>query len=440
MTMRNSTLKFVVNPRPESYGGPLVILTDELSGSTSEIFTGGMKDLGRARIIGTRTMGAALPSVIEKLPNGDGFQYAFANYESAGGIVLEGNGIDPDDEIRLDRTKLLGARDAALEAAVAWIRAGARKRQGVGHVTRRSHDAIDRSQRSITLRRERDMLARRFNGAVRLIVFLVIGTALMGVIGCGGHKKSAVVDTITEAAQSETQPASGKTAGTEMVPSAADILDRYVEVTGGESAYSAVHNRHVIGTFEMPAMAISGTLEMWQAEPNLMRTLVDIGGMGSQAEGSDGNVIWEHSSMMGARIKEGVERAEALRRSTFNGEVKWRELFTEVKTLGEEDLNGTATYKVELTPAEGKPETRWFAKDSGLMLQGAATMLTQMGEIPVVSTFEDYREVDGIKFPFKLMQKMAVQEIVITSETIEHNVELADGIFDAPDEVKALMK
>ena len=54
-----------------------------------------MKDVKRARIFGTRTAGAALPSVISKLPNGDGFQYAIANYISEGGKPLEGNRRDP---------------------------------------------------------------------------------------------------------------------------------------------------------------------------------------------------------------------------------------------------------------------------------------------------------------------------------------------------------
>ena len=83
--MRDTTLKFVVNPRLTTFAGPLAILVDGTSASTSEIMAEGLKDLGRARIFGTRTAAAALPSVFEKLPNGDGFQYAIANYISEGG-------------------------------------------------------------------------------------------------------------------------------------------------------------------------------------------------------------------------------------------------------------------------------------------------------------------------------------------------------------------
>ena len=119
--LRDNNLKFVINPRPDAFRGPLAVLVDGCSGSTSEIFAGGLKDLKRARIFGTRTAGAALPSVFEKLPNGDGFQYAIANYISQGGQPLEGIGVIPDEQVPLTRHQLLEGQDPVLDAATAWI-------------------------------------------------------------------------------------------------------------------------------------------------------------------------------------------------------------------------------------------------------------------------------------------------------------------------------
>ncbi len=125
--MRDTTLKFVVNPRLTTFAGPLAILVDGTSASTSEIMAEGLKDLGRARIFGTRTAAAALPSVFERLPNGDGFQYAIANYISEGGKPLEGLGVTPDVETPVTRQALLAGKDPALDAAVAWIKQASRK-------------------------------------------------------------------------------------------------------------------------------------------------------------------------------------------------------------------------------------------------------------------------------------------------------------------------
>jgi len=121
MYLKGATINFAIAPRPAPFSGPLAVLVDGCSASTSEIMAGGLKDIHRARIFGTRTAGAALPSVFEKLPNGDGFQYAIANYISEGGQPLEGIGVTPDEEVRLTRRGLLDGHDAVLDAALEWI-------------------------------------------------------------------------------------------------------------------------------------------------------------------------------------------------------------------------------------------------------------------------------------------------------------------------------
>ncbi|MCU1326066.1 MAG: peptidase [Bryobacterales bacterium] len=121
MKMRDVTLKFVIYPRAEVYDGPLAILVDSGSASTSEILAQGMQDLGRARVFGTVTAGAALPSDIVRLPNGDGFQYAQASYTSEKGKVLEGAGVTPDEIVRQTREDLSAGRDPVAEAAEKWI-------------------------------------------------------------------------------------------------------------------------------------------------------------------------------------------------------------------------------------------------------------------------------------------------------------------------------
>jgi carboxyl-terminal processing protease len=121
MKMRETTLKFVIFPRPETYAGRLAILVDGGSASTSEILSQGLQDLQRARVFGTRTAGAALPSDIIRLPDGDGFQYAQASYTSEKGRVLEGNGVTPDVEVRQTQEALLAGHDLVIETAESWI-------------------------------------------------------------------------------------------------------------------------------------------------------------------------------------------------------------------------------------------------------------------------------------------------------------------------------
>jgi carboxyl-terminal processing protease len=119
---RTNTLKLAINPRAQVYKGPVAILVDGLSGSASELFAGGVQGLPRIRIFGSRTTGATLPSLAQRLPNGDGFQYAFASYISRTGVELEGEGVRPDEEAQPTREALLQGRDTAIEAAIDWMR------------------------------------------------------------------------------------------------------------------------------------------------------------------------------------------------------------------------------------------------------------------------------------------------------------------------------
>jgi carboxyl-terminal processing protease len=119
---RAGSMNFPLNPRVHPYEKPVAVLVDELSMSTSEILAGGLKDLKLARIFGSKTPGAALPSMVEMLPNGDRFQFVIANYISAGGKPLEGVGVVPDVETPVTRAALLEGRDPAVEAAASWIR------------------------------------------------------------------------------------------------------------------------------------------------------------------------------------------------------------------------------------------------------------------------------------------------------------------------------
>lgn len=123
MKTREADLEFVANPRGPGaqFDGPVAILVDGLSLSTSELFAAGMQQLGRARVFGEKTGGMALPSIVEGLPNGDRMQFAVADLTAPGGRRIEGVGVMPDELIPLRKEDLLAGRDMMLEAALLWI-------------------------------------------------------------------------------------------------------------------------------------------------------------------------------------------------------------------------------------------------------------------------------------------------------------------------------
>ncbi len=131
---RSGTIRFAANPRrvdprgerTAPFAGPVAILIDEFSASTSEFFATGMQALGRARVFGTRSAGQALPAAMGRLPNGDVLMHVIADHVDPKGRRVEGVGIQPDRPTPLTVADLRAGRDAALDAARTWIAAGAK--------------------------------------------------------------------------------------------------------------------------------------------------------------------------------------------------------------------------------------------------------------------------------------------------------------------------
>ena len=129
MQMRGTELKFNIEPvvvttwgeRLKPFDGPIAILTDAGTASTSEVFAGGLQSLGRVQVFGTRSAGMALPAGMDKLPSGDVLLHAIANFVTSTGEQLEHGGVVPDHEVDLTREDLLMGVDSPRAAAEKWI-------------------------------------------------------------------------------------------------------------------------------------------------------------------------------------------------------------------------------------------------------------------------------------------------------------------------------
>jgi carboxyl-terminal processing protease len=141
MKTRDLTLNFGINPRrmrvngrdTGPYKGPVAILVDAMSASTSEIFATGMQRIGRVRVFGERSAGAALPALMHALPSEDVFVHAVADFRDPAGSRIEGAGVIPDEIVPLTQVDLSKNVDAPLQAAVRWITSSAARRTAPPH-------------------------------------------------------------------------------------------------------------------------------------------------------------------------------------------------------------------------------------------------------------------------------------------------------------------
>lgn len=221
------------------------------------------------------------------------------------------------------------------------------------------------------------------------------------------------------------------------LPSGEKLLDLSVEKSGGAAAYARAKSVVMTGRVEMAGHDIGGPVTIYQKDGKAY-TAIELPGIGKVEEGFDGSVAWESNSIQGPRVKEGEERALVARDSRISALSWWREIYTSAKTVGSEVVNGKAAWKVIATPKEGKPETMYFDKESGLLVRSAQVVTMAMGDIPAETELSDYRLVQGIRTPFTMTQKAMGQVMTMHFEKVTYNAEIPAERFELPAAVKAL--
>ena len=102
---------------------PVVILTNENTASSSEILAGALKDLGKAKIVGTKTYGKGVIQEVLSLPDGSGLKITTEKYLTPNRTEINGIGIEPDETVELPDTvkKILNVdrnEDTQLQKAI----------------------------------------------------------------------------------------------------------------------------------------------------------------------------------------------------------------------------------------------------------------------------------------------------------------------------------
>ncbi|MCH6256042.1 S41 family peptidase [Puniceicoccaceae bacterium K14] len=121
MALRSGHMNFIAYPQKNAFLGPVAVLIDDNTLSTSEIFAAALQENGRVRVFGTTSSGATLPSQFMELVNGDVMQVPLADFVTAGGTRIEGIGVLPDQEVGLSPKKLINGTDTVIEAARLWL-------------------------------------------------------------------------------------------------------------------------------------------------------------------------------------------------------------------------------------------------------------------------------------------------------------------------------
>lgn len=231
------------------------------------------------------------------------------------------------------------------------------------------------------------------------------------------------------------------------LPDGRAVIDRFIEAIGGRDAIMSQGGHHFQGEFVAPSQGITGDLEIYAAPPNRMRLSISIPGIGEIRTGFDGTTGWTINPMMGPMIMDSLELRQMKQQADAYANLYPDSMIASLETVADTTfttmVDSTSTdvpcYKVKVTTTWGEEYFEFFAKDSGLQVGTVRTVASPMGEVESTTTVSDWRDVDGVKTPFRTVQNTMgmVNRLVLTTA---ERVAVPDSIFALPPEIQALIK
>jgi Flp pilus assembly protein TadD len=213
------------------------------------------------------------------------------------------------------------------------------------------------------------------------------------------------------------------------LPSLDQVLQKYVEALGGAAALNAVTSRVIKGTVDVVGVSRGGSFETYAQAPNKSLGVIQAHPLGTVKLGFNGRSGWSRSAD-GVRVLKGAELASVQRESDFYGQLRMKSLYAKVTLAGKSKLGYRDVYVIDLQPAAGAVERLYLDSQTYLPVRINAVQTVGTISAPVEIYLDDWREVDGIKYPFSLSQSLPRLTLTYTVKEIRHNVAIDASIFE----------
>lgn len=229
------------------------------------------------------------------------------------------------------------------------------------------------------------------------------------------------------------------------LPSADDIIAKYVTALGGEAAIRKVTSRVVTGTLDAGEVGGGGgteeakgvPFELDQKAPN-MSVLFNRDPKNMTASGFDGTAGWMANSAGKVGDLTGPRLGRAKREADLYEALDLKKEYFRMSVTGIEKINGHDTYKVLALPAGELPVELYFDVQSGLLIRKIFYEPNPIGQDPTNVDYSDYRATpNGVKFPYtiksySLPPNSRGADATLHVTNVQENVPIDNGKFAKP--------
>lgn len=208
------------------------------------------------------------------------------------------------------------------------------------------------------------------------------------------------------------------------------IVESYIRFLGGRAAIK----RHVSvvekGYFDIVAGRAKTTI--YQKKPNKYVEVIDFPNTERSVMGVDGVVAWNVSPEGQFYKATGEELRQAIREADFMESIY--KLYPRLSLTSQQTVEGHSANVLETDFNDGYRRRMYFATESGELLR-----IDKENPDGVINIFfYDYRNVDGVKYPFVRREESPVGVATLHFDEIKTNVPIKNSFFSAPSSVSQI--
>src|ERR1039458_5684360 len=209
------------------------------------------------------------------------------------------------------------------------------------------------------------------------------------------------------------------------------IVDKYVAALGGADAIRKVTSRIMKGTISVGGSEMP--IELFTKAPHKRVSISN----GQSFTAFDGAAGWMGNTGRPARDMSAAESEAAGLDAEFSLALRLQEIFPQLRRGRPETIGGVECETLTGTRPGRAPVRLSFDKNSGLLVRMVRYADTPVGRNATEIDYADYREMDGVKSPFRWALSRPNGRFTIQVKEAKNNVAIEDAKFAKPDgEVK----
>ena len=214
------------------------------------------------------------------------------------------------------------------------------------------------------------------------------------------------------------------------LPSAGDIVDKYVQAIGGAAAVEKISSRVAKGS----TTGFGGRkfpVEIFNLSPDKSDVVTHYPN-GDSVTGFNGHEGWSAFPHRPARDMEGADLDAAKLDADLHLPIDLKKIFSELKVGPPQKIGDHEAYQI-LGVRQGLPPVEfYFDEQSGLLLRQVRYAESPLGLYPTRIDYADYRDQDGVKIPFSWITARPGSSATVQLEQVQQNVAIDDAKFAKP--------